>query len=80
MKHGNDFNRQKESSCTFQHIDVGDNNITSLFLPEFSPLLLELRVTLKTTGLIAAGAVGTCTGGRIFGIPSRSQQDTEGWE
>lgn len=38
---GNNFSRQKESSCTFQQVDVGDNNLTSLFLPEFSPLLLE---------------------------------------
>lgn len=31
MKHRNGFNRQKESSCTFQHNNAGDNNITSLF-------------------------------------------------
>lgn len=31
-------------------------------MPEFSALLLELRIILKTTGLIAAGAVRTCTG------------------
>jgi len=80
MKHGNDFNRQRESSCTFQRVVDDDNNITSLFLPALSPLMQELRVTLKIAGLTAAGAMGTCRGGRMCGNLSRSQQATEGQE
>lgn len=79
VKHKNNFKRQRESSCNFQHVD-DDNSITSLFLTALSPPLQDLWVTLKTAGLIAAGAVGTCRGGRMCGNSARSQQATEGWE